>query len=222
MPTTLSALRTQVRQQADMVGSTFITDSELNTYISSSYAELYDLLVASNEDYYVTALAFTISSGNTYSLPSDFYKLRGVDYTSGSRYITLKTYNFQERNKYQTSVRASTASTERRYHLTQNTLYIQPSDNAAGTYQLWYVPKPSALSLDADTVEGIAGWERYIVVDAAIKCLAKEESDTSALAAMKAEMKQRIKDMAAQRDKGMPKTISLVRNTSYDDEDYFY
>ena len=57
-------------------------------------------------------------------------------------------------------------------------LRIQPTDNAVGSYQMWYVPTLTALSSDSDTVDSVmtrAGWEEYVIIEAAIKCLAKEE-----------------------------------------------
>ena len=67
---TLATLRNRVRQRADMENNNFVSDSEVNQYINSSYAELYDLLVAKFEDYYVAdPLEFAISSGSsTYNL----------------------------------------------------------------------------------------------------------------------------------------------------------
>jgi hypothetical protein len=52
------------------------------------------------------------------------------------------------------------------------------------------------------------------VVDAAIKALAKEESDVTELMAEKAMLKQRIEESAQNRDAGMPDTISNTRSWS--------
>ena len=96
---TLGQLRTLCRERADMENSNFISDSELNSYINSSCAELYDLIVGQHDDYYVTSATLTISSGNTVSLPSDFYKLRGLDYrVDANNYLTVKRFNFASRN----------------------------------------------------------------------------------------------------------------------------
>lgn len=51
-------------------------------------------------------------------------------------------------------------------------------------------------------IDGIAGWEEYIVIDAAIKCKDKEESDVSVLAGRRQEKKAEIEGMAANRDPG--------------------
>lgn len=217
MAESLSSLRTRVRARADMKNSSFVEDDELNQYINSSYQELYDILVASFEDYYtLPAVAFTIASGvNYYTLPSDFYKLRGVDGNlDGSNYYTLQPFNFADRNNFNQNLGVlNAAQYQNQYRIVGDRLYLTPEDNASGTYRLWYIPKATTLANDTDTLDGVNGWEEYIVVDAARKCLAKEESDTSFLVQEKEMLRQRISAMAARRDAGMPKSITDLRES---------
>lgn len=67
---------------------------------------------------------------------------------------------------------------------------------------------------DTDILDGVNGWEEYVTIDAAIKALRKEESDTSILMAEKAAMMKRILDSAPNRDAGQPDFISNTRNAS--------
>ena len=77
----LNTLRDEARQRADQVNTTFVTDSELNGYLNNSWSELYDILVSKyHDDYFLTSTSITVTSGtSSYSLPSNFYKARGVD-----------------------------------------------------------------------------------------------------------------------------------------------
>lgn len=61
---------------------------------------------------------------------------------------------------------------------------------------------------DATTLEGISGWEDYVILDMAIKAQIKQENDFSGLAAQKAEMRVRIEAMAESRDIGQPMRTS--------------
>jgi len=58
------------------------------------------------------------------------------------------------------------------------------------------------------TADGVSGWTEYIIVDAAIKCMQKEESDTSVLMAQKQALIARIEAAAANRDAGNPAVVS--------------
>lgn len=209
----LQELITQVRRRADMENTQFVTDIEVIDYINSSASELYDILVSKFEDYYTKdPLNFTISTGNTFELPSDFYKLRGVDRDfGGGNYAALERFNFNQRNRQNLSVqRPVTRNTSARYRIFGNKLLITPELSAQGDYRLWYVPQYQPLTLLPDELDVVMGWEEYVIVDAAIKCMQKEESDVSVLLNQKAALYQRIEVMAANRDAEIPDTITDV------------
>jgi len=201
-----------------MEDTEFITDSELNTYINASITELYDMLVATNEDYYtkLPVPEYTVSSGaNTLDLPTDFYKLRGIDLKLGTDYIPLYQYNFTERNAVQRSDLARfLIDAPVQYRVIGSKIFFLPESEAPGTYKLWYVPRFTKLSLDADTFDGINGWEEYVIVDVVIKMLNKEESDVSPFIKAKEDLIKRINSMAGDRDLGSPEKISDVNGIS--------
>lgn len=62
---------------------------------------------------------------------------------------------------------------------------------------------------DSTTLDGISGWEEYVVIDAAMKACIKEESSTAQeLMAEKMAMKERIQSTAADRDAGLPSRVT--------------
>jgi hypothetical protein len=93
------------------------------------------------------------------------------------------------------------------YALTANTLWLAPIPQSGQTVRMLYAPKLTTLSADSDTVDGISGWTEYIICDAAIKCMQKEESDVSVLAAEKASLIKRIQEMSFSRDSANPATV---------------
>lgn len=206
MSTTLTELQTRARQRADMVSSAFISDAELTTYINQGLFELYDLVVAAFEDYFTTSTTFTISSGNAYTLPASFYKLRGLDYQTDSVvgvYVPLRQYNFLNRNTRNTAPYYMTGGTAREFRIMGDQILFIPEDGAAGNYRLWYVPTVVELSSGSDTIPNSLskfGWDEYIVLYAAERMLAKEESDTSDVIRQRAEIAARIDKMAANRN----------------------
>lgn len=212
---TLSELRTAVRQRSDMVNSTFITDSELNSYINQSYFELYDLLISKfGDNYYVAPVYTFVTDGSSYqyNLPSDFYKLLGVDLAlsnTNDSFVTVRPFEFIDRNRYAVpNFQSFYGLTNLRYRLNGDKLWFTPIPAKSQTIRIWYIPRMTTLSSDTDTVEGISGWTEYIICDAAIKCLQKEESDVSVLFAEKAALIARIQAMAEGRDAGSPAKVS--------------
>jgi hypothetical protein len=212
---TLAQVREKVRERADMQNSTFVTDSELTGYINSSYAELYDLIIDRHgEDYYISFQDFAAGSGQSeFSLPGDFYKLRGVDLDPNTgQTITLKRFQFQERNRFNNL--NVIFDGEARYSLRGNNLVLIPALNSTRNVRLWYVPKPIELISNNDTLDGINGWEEYVVVDAAIKCRVKEESDIQELLIAKQSLEMRINKMADSRDANEPVRITDTERTN--------
>lgn len=201
-----------------MEHSTFIGDTELNTYFQDSYGELYDLLVAAFEDYYVTELPFTVVGGSSsFPVPSDFYKLRGVDLQiSGDDYVTLAQFNFGERNaKARANNRILYGERAVVYRLMAEVVKLLPESNAPGNYRMWYIPRVPKLTDDADLVSGVLDFTDYIAIDCAIKMATKEETDISALSLAKQSILNRINTMVQSRDAGSPQTITDVTGSEF-------
>lgn len=221
---TLLDIRTQCRDRADMANTNFISDTELNSYINASIAELYDLLVATFADYYIEDEIFTLTGTNLRAVPADFYKLRGLDFRiSNQDWITLYKYNFTRRNlKNRDIIRTYRGEPTRQYRLMGTELRIEPEDQADGQYRLWYIPAFTPLALDADTFDSVNHWIEYVVVDSAMKMLQKEESDTSLFERQKFNLVKRIEAMAAERDAGEPETVADVQADTFFDSDSNY
>lgn len=218
---TLAELRTRVRQRADMVDSDFVTDAELNTYIQQSYRKLYNLVVTTFSDWYVDdPVEFSITSGNTFTLPATFYKLIAVDFKLNGKWIEVPRFNINERNR-QTAGRFRIFHPTIKYRLMNNKLRFIPTDDATGDYRYWAVSKPSVPTDDADTIEGENGWDEFVVLDSAIKCLNKEETDATMLIMEQQQIKEDILINANSYDEGGSERVEDIHAGSYDDEDLF-
>ena len=223
---TLAELRTAIRQRADMVNSQFVTDLELNSYINQSYFELYDILVQKfGNDYFVAdPHDFVTDNNDFYDLPDDFFKLLGVDRAinaSAGQYVEIQPFTFASRNRSALSNTGDIYKTSGiRYRLKGNQLWLTPRPTTGTQIRLWYSPKMQTLDADGDTVDGISGWTEYIIIDGAIKCGQKEETDVSVLMAQKMAMLARIEASAENRDAGSPSTVTDVMSDYYSDGEY--
>jgi hypothetical protein len=217
---TLLELQTAVRQRADMENSQFISDAELASYINQSYFELYDLLVQKYGDNYFVALPYQVTTDGAnaqYSLPSDFYKLLGVDLALSApadpnSFIALKPFDFTERNRASRGAAGNYGYLDLRYRINGSKIWLTPLPSGNQVLQIWYVPRLTTLSAPSDTADGVSGWLEYVICDAAIKCLQKEESDVSVLMNQKMNLIARIQSAAENRDAGSPATVADSRS----------
>lgn len=221
----LGEIRLRAQQRADMQNSNFVSKTEWNYYINQSYYELYDLLITTYEDYYVAPrVTFATTGSQSYALPNGslyngapaFYKMFGVDLgidSSNNAYVTLKKFDFIQRNRYVfPQITANFLGVfSLQYRVVGGNVMFIPTPSGGQTVGLWYFPRLSTLLQDSDIMDGISGWTEYVIVDAAIKALNKEESDVTALMNEKLMLKKRIEESAANRDAGQPDTISATR-----------
>lgn len=68
---------------------------------------------------------------------------------------------------------------------------------------------------DSTLINGISGWEEYVVLDAALKAMGKEESDASLIGQQKMAMKQRLVEMAENRDAANPATVGDTQSSDF-------
>lgn len=236
--TQLSDLILAAQQRADRVNAATITTPEWTSYVNASAAGLYRVLGQTYEDYNVQQYAFTLAGGQgqntlqvgTGSAVPQFDKLRHV-----SRVVIPPGNLGANAATYAPVLRADSPMefdqlsapvlmpyygglTQRvKYWLWGNTLEIRPASSAGASYVLWYIPSYQKLVNQTDTIDGTwmatNGIDEYIVVDAAVKALVKEESlDTAQLLMQDRErIKTEILAQFAQRDDGQPGRIVDVK-----------
>lgn len=237
----LFELRLRSQQTADRVNSQFVTTSEWNAFLRLAMYELYDILITSYEDLKAGKKVYINTNGTDieYDLPNGvtnflgntfpnssgspaqaFYKLAGADLglnTSNNAWVTLRHFNFVNRNDY---IYPNSTSTiygvyNMSYRIMDNKLEVIPTPAGNQQIRLWYTPRLPALLSDVDiTTIGYSGWLRYPIVRAAKYALDKEESDTSKLDTEIAYLKTRIEQASQNVDAGAPDTISDSRRDS--------
>lgn len=235
----LGEIRTRSQQRADRLNSNFVTLPEWNFFINQAMFELYDLLVTTYEDLFTASPATFVVDGTRFLYPlpdgtttftngvtgaamvaEPFYKLLGVDLAlnaSANGYVSIKRFNFADRNKF---VYPNSASTiygvfNLQYRMMGINMEFIPTPSAGQQIRLWYIPRLKQLLNDQDvTTIGYSGWLQYVVIRAAKYALDKEESDTSKLDQELQFLIKRIEASASNRDAGNPQTISSTRGTS--------
>jgi len=241
----LGNLRLYAQQRINKENSQFVTTPEWNRYLTESYKEFYDIIVQKfGDDYYISQpYAFVTNSGQPalYPLPDGklisslqadgitpsepFYKLMlcevALNPNDPNSWVTLREYNRIQQNLWNfPNVYTFRGVTNLRYRLTGNNLQLVPQTQAGQTVRIWYIPRPKSLVADYDMIDCVSGWEEYVVVDACIKFLGKEESETQLFVTQKAALLKRIEEAAENRNLAEPETVSdsKMRNLAWTDD----
>lgn len=175
---------------------------------------------ASSNDIMLDVSSSAIGGSATVSayVESEFYKCKGVWYQAGSAgfYNPLRRFNWDEQNLLRQTGIYEASRTLPLYRIAtimgREKLMIAP-DTLGGTYQVWYYPAPPKMISATDRIDGRSGWDEWVVKDAAIKCLLKEESieQAAAIKAVRDELWSRFQLHAADRDASQPERIRDVR-----------
>jgi hypothetical protein len=234
----LGYLRYMAKNTADKLFSQFLTDDMWNFNINQSMKELFDVLVSKfGDDWFLAPpLLISLTGLQFYPLPDGalyggapaLYKLNGVDIniSGGSAgpnaaWVPVARSNWSDRDRYTTFPGQAGALNnvyQMSYRQMGSNLWVFPQ-NMNQTIRLLYVPRPTELLVDTDMLDfSVSGWSEYVIVDAAIKALLKEESFEQAASQqqIKDRLLARIEVMASDRDVGQPNAVSNTRATMGD------
>jgi hypothetical protein len=170
----------------------FVQTAEVNDLINTAYKELYGQLIRHGMQRSETVYTVTATGAATYALPADFWALLGVHLvdTAGRRFPL-------ERHDHRHRPDRSFNSDAISYRVVNTTLELSPVP-LTGSYEVLYVPLPGELTDDADLVDGVLGWEEYVVLWVAARLLKKEGSLAEANSCIQdaQALMQRIQDEA--------------------------
>lgn len=206
---TLAQLRTRTRERANMENSTFVSDSELSRYINYSINAMRDkMIIKTGEEYFADIETYTlVDNTESYALPADFYKVISCQIQGDNTlFFPLKRFEYAEQNFNARPLYNRVGDI--RYRIRGSDLIFTTATNIGGrVVRLIYVPLPPELTQDSDTLNGFNGWDEYVVLMSAIKCLQKEEQDVSDLKQEIAVMDARMDSMMDNRDHSQPARV---------------
>jgi len=181
----LLELRTWARELSDTENDPNITDLELTALANRHIPEVYDRLVdAGPADYYAAADQISVTNGTSeYPLDGDFRNLIAV------------------------YVRESADERRQLFPMPAALRGALRAPSADYTVDIEFIPVPDVLVDDADTFDGVSGWEELIANLMAKDVMTKRESDPSIVLANIGRLEARITARSRSRDKGQPKRI---------------
>lgn len=190
-----------VRRKADIENDgNHITDAEVTSYINTAIEQLFSILVADTDGslFAKNASAPTALGDNAYQLPSDFGNLVSVQVKKSGQYIRSVQADPEDY--------ASLALLEDNGILTpyahylkwnidqgRGEVFIFPAPSSTSDIAVRYVPTPPVLSLSTDELKLPPLWYQWVVLDAAVYCMLKEESDPSGLMAQRGAVEKQIR-----------------------------
>lgn len=202
MSVTLDNLRISAKVFANHQQSAFLDATEWALLVNKNYRGLYAEVVEMDPQFRVTT-AGTVTlttAANSMTLAADFMNLLAVCKDPGT---------FRELYLNPRGIRPTG---ELEYRIEGNKIYVEPLVAATGLFNYRYVPQAADLADPGGTMDvELEQFRKYVELGAAIDCLASDEQDISALAALQGIEKQRVRDWAKKRRKTDHEVVEDVR-----------
>lgn len=206
-------LITEVRRISEMENTNFVTDNEIVDYLNSAWRWANMKLGESYEDWNIETHDFpSVAGTREYAVPADFVRLRKLMYvrdygTSSEREYPMHRVNWQATDSYPLY-----ASRPNRFMLRGGNIRLFPVVSSVHNFRLYYLPAPATFTSASVDLEMHYGIDRFIVYDAAMRCLQKEKSDSTEVTMERNNSFNDLMQSADNRDSSEP---MAVQNTEY-------
>lgn len=204
-PIPLSELRAIVREDTDTENDDHIPLTFVDRNINRGIRVYFAALLESDPDRLLATTTINTTAGTTeYALPADFHSIRGLDFVSGGEEYTLRSFNFEERNRRSNQAIAGTSDFPR-YRVARSGTdgsaerLLFDIDPGTNTYTLHYLRGPTTLVNPTDAVDDVLGFSEFVTAFAKDKVRARNEEDNMSERADMAESKVTIQSQAKHR-----------------------
>ncbi len=209
----LAQMRNNVRKLADAGGTNARVrhpDPDVNDYVNRGLASLHRKLnEVQGDQHYLSSTSISIVANTlTYSLPADFGHLISADITANGTRSWLAAYEMHERPEF-TNPDSSYSGVPSVYRLRGASIEYLPASTGAYTSVLWYVPRPTTLTLDSQTFDTINRLDDYVIAYAA-RFIAVKDKNMELVALCKSlmtELEEDIAQIGRSRDRNSPPRV---------------
>lgn len=213
-PCTLLDLKNRVLGLFDEGSSAFyVPDDLLTSWINEGLGELHRLIIKENKDFFRSIKSYiTTANVKQYQLPDDFYELSGVDAFINSYIYSVPRFTNSQRNYYSFNIIYPWLVG---YELTGNFIVFQSFPTSQVQFNINYIRQFDLMSNNNSHIDQMIpkGWEKYVILYAAIYCKLKEESDPSFLEKQLDKISIDIKSDCKSRDSNLP--VCLLPTNTY-------
>jgi hypothetical protein len=178
----------KIRRESDIEtaseSTSICTDAELTVWLNDAYRALYELVAAETGEEHFGKSA-TVSP-TAWTLPSDSWRVLGIDWSPDGTLTSGIAFPFGERNSRQLAIRP-------RFRVEAGALIWEPAAQAPTTaVTLRYVPTPATLA-GGGSFDSFLGWDTYVVLWVKLKVYAKQQYPLEDVAAELSACERRVR-----------------------------
>lgn len=201
MGMTRSNLRLNIRSICGIINDRQISDSDINTWIDLSIAEVHQYILQADDDHFTVEQSLQLTGANAYALPLTFEAMRMV----------IRTNNLTRVEKIDflhTETLPTSGDRAMGYSVIKQNIQVWPS-TATELLKIYYVPKPPVLASDSASLpaEYPATADTYIIHAVCTLAKAAMMLDPGISTGLREEAKNLLCAAASGRDRGFTKQL---------------
>lgn len=212
---TFADLKEDVREQADLpafAASSFVSTSLVERWLNKATRQFIGLVMEAKGDEWNAAedTTTTVPGTGAYPLPADLYQLRYIASLDNGNYAPMYPAT-QEATIYGRSNDLAPTPKVPDYRIVGGQLVLVPTPQQVFDVVVYYASTKimfntggtpiSTMTADTDYIDGVLGWEDWIVYDVCARIMSKQDEDPSRFQTLKAEIENRIEDQKFRRDR---------------------
>lgn len=227
---TFLELRTRVRFLGDFEDSIPIDDTRLGEVVNSSIGKVWNLLLRYRGDAYEkeqTPAPATAIGIDYITLAADFYRLVQVEVLDGSNYVRLDAHKTLDRGALSQNA-VSPRDLRYRFSATVNpvaaspVVRLVPTPTAVWPLRITYLPSFADLVVDADTFDGVNGFEDLVIAQAVKLLKMRESMPMGEWEGEVQKLEREITGEAGDLDSGTPFTLGSSPRYMVDEDDRWW
>jgi len=210
---TLETLRDRIRRIGDYENSAVFTNAFLNEQINDAIGEYCDMLDETWEGYrdLTSANIPTVAGTATVAMPAGLLRLRAFDIQLNGSWYPLTRLTIKQTYGYDSSKGQPIG-----YMAQGATIELFPTPDAVYQTRVRYVPAATVLALDADTFDFPNGWEKFVIYTVLAVLDDREERDNRGRLAVAAQIRDRVRAAAGERQSAEPEYVPLPGEIGFD------
>lgn len=162
-------LRTMVRDSGDYQNVRRFSDTFLNTILQRVFGRFWEMVADVHQGWWDTeGTVPTVAAQQYVVLPTDCWRVQGVDLLESGEYTPLLQIGVADRNRYGASTGKPSA-----YRTSARGIELYQTPNAIYTLRVNYTPSAPALA-DGTSREWYNGWEEFVVEGAKLEIARRE------------------------------------------------
>lgn len=215
----LLAIENDVRSQGDYQRSAKFTQAYVWGAIQKGWSELYELIADTWEGWWdKSGTISTVADQDYVALPSDCWRVQGVDIADGNGWTELAQVGIGDRNKFGTGTGKPIA-----YRLSSRGLELFQTPGAVYSLRITYTPIVTPLT-SATAIQFYNDWQEFVTESALLRLHTREGRDAKEtyvkLYDPQDGLKARITRAATKRRAAEPEYLQLREHSGSYEEPY--